>query len=475
MSDSDHSHGAVAPSGSPVRLPWAHLGLITLIFLACAAGRIGNADAAIMLEQSRSILEGKLSIAVEHHAAVGVGGLRYSQYGILTSVLWIPFVLAGRLLHLLGAPLGREGCEEFVVSFCAPLVMSGIFVALADVWRRLGADRQSMIRGIWILGLGSMLWSYANFPSSDAIMAAALLMTLREWLIRRDGRSEWIAGFWLGIALLSRKQAAVIAPVIILLWVIWRMKEAGSHPIRAGMSSAFTFAASLLPPLVVLLWYNWARFGSPFVERYPNSELQPITLESWTRAVAGLWISATSGLLWYAAPVVAGAVLGARRLLVRSPFLLVAIGLVVASQVAFVACLPYWMGGTTVGPRLLLFAAVLLAIPLGTLPHRLRIGSSCALWLAFGVGLVVTVPCVLTDPLQVHFRSELEGWQRNTLLVRNDELRVVLGLDQRPEQYSQHLIQTHRPFQAPNLWWAQIIRELGDRKRPQPAPDRSVR
>lgn len=446
-----------------VRLPWGHLALMTLLFLASAEGRIGNADCGVMLAQARSILEGKMSIAFEGHSAVGLGGLRYSQYGILTSVLWIPFVLAGRMLNLIGVGLGKEACEEFAVSFCAPLVMSAVFVGLADVWRRLGADRVAVIRGLWIMGLGTMLWTYAKLPSSDALMALGIVMALREWLVARQSGSELIAGVWLGVALLARKQAVLIVPLFLILWVVWRAWGTPGHLVRTALRSVSGFAVSFMPTLIVLLWYNWARFGSPFVENYPNSQIDPITFQSWSNAFLGLCVDDASGIVWYAFPAVVGMALGARSLYARSPFLLMTAVVLIGSQMAFLACLPYWRGGVASGPRLMLFGVVLLALPFGVLPSRLPPRSAILLWLALGVGVAITVPCVLTDPLPVESRALLEPASGSRFVHRNRELLVTLGLANRPEQHRQVSELMHPPFQTPNLWWAQILRELRSR------------
>lgn len=420
-----------------------------------------------MLEQSRSMLLGKLSIPIEGLTAVGVDGLRFSQYGILTSLVWIPFILLGRLIHAVGVPLSREGCEEFMVSFCAPVVMAAIFTALADVWRRLGAERQSIVRGLWIMALGTILWTYGKMPSSDALMALAVLMALREWMLPRTNRTEVRVGIWLGLALLSRKQAVVIVPVFLLLWALWRAKEDSRGLVRSVLSSAKGFAVPLCATAAVLLWYNWARFGSPFLENYPGSKLEPVTFGSWVHTLVDLCVSSRAGVLWYAAPAVVAMVLGARSLYLKSPFLGVSAAVILSSNLAFLACLPYWHGGVAAGPRLFLFGVVLLALPLGILPFRLSPPSAVSLWLAFGLGVAVTIPCVLTDPLSAHRRMDLEKTNSNFISSRYQEMMIVVGWTERPAHHRQLAELMHPPFQVPNIWWAQVLRELRERRDPK--------
>ncbi len=441
-----------------------HIGLIAIIFIASAEGRVGNVDASIMLAQSRSILEGSLSIPVEGTTPIGINGLHYSQYGIFTSILWIPFVLLGRLIKLIGAPLSQDGCEEFAVSFAAPMLMTAILILLADIWRSLGAERKSIIRTLWTISLGTMIWTYAKLPSSDTPMAFGILMALREWVVRRARNAEIVAGLWLGLALITRKQAATIVPVILILWIWWQAKEAKSDRFRLVIASSMRFAASLIPAILILLWYNWARFGSPFIERYPTSEIPPFSIKTWSRTLLAFWTSDLAGLLWYSTPLVFGMIVGFRRFVEKAPFIFFSSMALLITQWAFLSTLPYWNGGTT-GPRYLLFAVGLMSIPLALLPVHLPKPTLVGLALSFLVGLAVTVPCVLIDPLPVNLRAEVRQGPESILAIRTDETLIVLGFKTRPKSHEAWPELIHRPFQVPNLWHVQITRELKDRRK----------
>lgn len=432
--------------------------------MATAQGRVGNTDSAIMLAQTRSMLEGTLALPPMDDAAEGINGTRVSQFGVLTSLIWIPFVWVGRVLHAGGAPLSREGCEEFMVSFCGPFAMAGIMVLLCDFWRRLGSGTAHMVRGIWIMGTGSMLWTYSKLPGSDVWMTLFLMLGLREWLVRTDFRSHWRAGMWLGLAVLARKQAQVISPLIALVWVIGTCcQEEPAARVRAAVRSGLGLAGGAAPAALVALWYNQARFGSPFLERYPHSVAPSFELGDWMGRVFGMVAGSSSGLVWYATPMVAMFGIALLPMARRSRVLLIALVLVILSQIGFLALFPFWQGGTSAGPRLLLFAVALMAIPFGTLPLRLSRGWSRLPWATYSLGLLVTIPCILTDPLPVERRLAVDHPGGNYLISRLQESAVVLGFADRPASHAGRADLVHPPFQVPDVWWCQVLRELRQR------------
>jgi len=453
--------------GNPLlpAVPWIHLLWLWLLFMATAQGRVGNTDSSIMLAQTRSMLTGTLALSPIEGAAEGVNGTRVSQFGVLTSVIWIPFVWAGRILNAAGAPLSQEGCEEFMVSFCGPFAMTGIIALLCDFWRRLGAGTARMVSGIWLMGTGSMLWTYSKLPGSDVWMALFLMLAFREWLVRRDLRSELMAGMWLGLAVLARKQAQVISPLIAMSWILgacWQEEPVAR--LRVAVRSGLGLAAGAAPAALVVLWYNQARFGSPFLERYPNSIAPSFELGNWLDRVFGMVAGSSSGLLWYATPMVAMFGIGLLPMMRRLRFLLVVLVLVIVSQIGFLALFPFWQGGTSAGPRLLLFAVPLMAIPYGTLPLGTSRRWSRLGWASYALGALVTLPCILTDPLPVERRLAVDHPGGNHLVSRLQESAIVLGLADRPASHAGRTDLVHPPFQVPDVWWCQVLRELRQRR-----------
>ena len=110
------------------KLMLAVFGGLALVYFLTASGRVGTIDADLMLKQSRSLLAGTLAIN-DVGLLEGADGQRYSHFGILTSIWWVPFVLLGRGMALL-LPLFSQGMwEEFAVSF-ASLPLALLLLAL---------------------------------------------------------------------------------------------------------------------------------------------------------------------------------------------------------------------------------------------------------------------------------------------------------------------------------------------------------
>jgi len=133
----------------------------------------------------------------------------------------------------------------------------------------------------------------------------------------------------------------------------------------ASLTSGIGLFLGILPFLLVQLWYNWARFGSPWIVRYPFASDPSFELGNWLEGVFGLLVGSRSGLIWYAFPMVVVLGLAMRPMWQRARFLLVCTLSLTLSQVAFLSLLGFWHGGVSTGPRYLLFSAALMAVSYG--------------------------------------------------------------------------------------------------------------
>ncbi|MEI6358668.1 MAG: hypothetical protein WCP53_16440, partial [Verrucomicrobiota bacterium] len=134
----DHHRSPLPPRPVEAPWPWRTLLCIGFIYAVVAQGRIGVGDAASMLNLSRSLLAGSISVPAGPLTVSGADGLEYCHYGPLTSAWWLPFVLAGRGLHAAGAPATMEQCEEFAVSFASGLIAIACLGYLCWYWRGRG-------------------------------------------------------------------------------------------------------------------------------------------------------------------------------------------------------------------------------------------------------------------------------------------------------------------------------------------------
>lgn len=213
------------------------------------------------LSMTRAMLEGEVVVPTGLSGSVrGQGGIRTSPYGVGHSAYLVPYVWVGRGMAAMVPKLPVVMWEEFVVSFANVPVMGGLLAYLVMAWRRAGASEGRVGVGVVLFGLCTMLWPYAKLPFSDSLMALAVFGAWYHWTREGSWRDCLVSGAWLGVALVSRRQADSVVPVLMVLagvnaWrrgVLWRMGW-----VVAGMA----------PGVVLRLWYNAARFGGVFMER----------------------------------------------------------------------------------------------------------------------------------------------------------------------------------------------------------------
>ncbi len=458
---SDHPRNPLPPRPVQAPWPWRTVLCIGLIYAAVAQGRIAIEDSNLMLTVSRSMAAGHLDTPPGPLMVLGPDGRSFCHFGLLTSLWWFPFMLGGRLLHALGAPMDVGHCEEFVVSFASGFVAVACLAYLAWYWREKGVPARRVRSGLWLWGLASVLFPYAKLPGSDIIMGLALLAALIHFELRGDrARHLALTGLWLGLALMARKQAQTIVPVL-GVWMAARI-WIGSPEVRrmpAVAKRLGQIAAGAAGPVAIHLTYNLIRFGSPVVERYPQAEYHVPGVIEWVWRAWLLTAGLDHGFVVYNLVVVVVLAYGCAHIDRGLAWLLAALW---ATQTAFLAMLPYWNGGVCFGSRFLLYLVLIAgtAWP-GFVAGRhgavRRIVFVAALVIAVGVQAVgVTV-----DPLAARLRYEWAKEQaRNQLFGGAMETIRVLGLPggELPPALREVPEMSHPPLQVPDLWWCQIIR-----------------
>ncbi|MFV9505426.1 MAG: phospholipid carrier-dependent glycosyltransferase [Oscillochloridaceae bacterium umkhey_bin13] len=396
-----------------MRLPLAIFLLLTGFYLLTMSGHTYSPDEETMLAVTRSLLErGEVALQVEPDAPVsalrpGRDGGRYSPYGVLPSLLAVPF-------HLVGSWLGGPdpGANDYTSRFAVTALngpITAATAALITAWAMgLGAQR------IWavILGLGygltSLAWPYARTFFSEPL--AALLITTAAYALwqaqQTTGRPAlfWLigAGLAAGLLLPTRLAAGVALPVLglYLLWGSWQATDGRSRrngPRSALISQPAVFGLGLIPGLAIVLWYNYARFGTPLASGY-GSEATLFTTPL-AEGLYGLVFSPGKSVLLYA-PLIMLALPGAVVLWRhgRAAVVLLGAGLLLGHLLLY-ASWGVWEGGGVWGPRFLLpvlAPTLVLAAGLGLAPG-LGLGRLLLVGLLGMVGLVGNLGGVLLN------------------------------------------------------------------------------
>jgi hypothetical protein len=368
-------------------LPWGPVAVLFLVYCAGASGRNGGVDASIVLAQSRAFLDGRISLhpeAVGGLGAEGLGGLKYSHFGVGCSVFWIPFLLVGRLLSAVFGHFSTPQWEDFVVGFSPAFVSCGTLLLLARAWLDAGASAARVRAGVWLFGFASMLWPYSKLLGSDLVMAALILAGVVAARRTVALRGAALAGLFWGLAFLTRKQLVSITPAL-FAWIAllgWtRLRTGGrAQGLRGAAAHSGTALATFMIAVALKLGWNRARFGGWMLEPYPGSEgwVMPSASEYLAR-VTGQLFDTGRGQVWYNAIILAVLLASARRWWRHGRDTLLLFLSCFVGTVAFFALFDFWHGGISLGPRLQLLVLPLGAIGWAYLPTS-SIGPGACSW-----------------------------------------------------------------------------------------------
>lgn len=470
--------GSTKTQGPDVsRMPWKTLLAILLVYLLGAAGRSGNADVELMLAQSRAFLAGQVHLlpgAADGRGPEGVGGFHYSHFGIVCPLLWTPFLIVGRVLAAVIGRLPQNAWEEFVVSFSPAFVAAGTLALLARFWLDAGTSQKRTRVGLWIFGIASMLWPYSKIICSDLVMAflilAGVLLAKRNTCVR----GPMLAGLMWGLAFLTRKQLVTVLPALLawIGWLAWDRSagDARSERIKTVLLRTAITSGVFLVAVMFKLWWNHVRFGDWRSEPYPGSDgwVMPTASEYLSR-VGGQLFNSGRGQIWFNAVVFAVALVSLKEWWRRGRDTLLLFLACSAGTIAFFALMTFWGGGISFGPRLQLLIVPLGALGWAYLPETLGAGRRLMIVSGAIVSLIAVTPGVFVDPVSIDKHHELLWNRRGSMIFAGwAEMRAVFGLG-RPKlpeglPSSAYLLETHPPFQHPDLWWVHAATML----RPKP-------
>ena len=248
----------VAP-GTENRETWGPsalwVGLVTFaIYVIGAWGRHTGWTAHSAL--AFAILNGSFSLAEPfgtHEVIHDPQGHHYIAYGPTPALFLMPFV----------AIVGRNMNQT---------VVSAIFgaVAVALWWQFLGNVNVAKTSRRWLtalFALGTPFFFYAsqdggNWAITHSVGVLCIMATL---FFISAGRTAW-AGFFFGLAVLSRNPVLLTVPVYLVMLMgkdvqTWRALKFDWRPL-AIFIAGFAMSTSLGA------YYNWERFGSPSANGY---------------------------------------------------------------------------------------------------------------------------------------------------------------------------------------------------------------
>jgi hypothetical protein len=250
---------------------------------------------------------------------------------------------------------------------CVSVPAASMAVLLALMVERLFGCRTAGILSGLVIGLATPVFTYSqafygHIPAAACLVGALALLVLRDDT-PLPAQRLWAVGALLGTAVVIEYPAAAVGVPVALL-AVW---------LGRGRAVGWGIAGAL-PPLAILALYDLIAFGTPLPVGYEHSTLwqdqhqtgfMSLSSPTWD-AFWGLTGSSYRGLFYFA-PVLLFAIPGSwialRRSAQRGTTLVALVGF--GAMLLFASSSIMWWGGFSVGPRYLLPAVPLLALPLG--------------------------------------------------------------------------------------------------------------
>lgn len=403
------------------RLPWIVFWLLCGLYVLTMSGHTYSADEETMLAVSRALLRGEVAVTAPEGAPLaalrpGLDDQRYSPYGILPSLLAIPFF--GMALPALSlGPAAFEYSSRFAITLLNAPITAATAGLLAAWSLRLGASRGGAFAIALLYGLATFAWPYARTFFSEPLAALLLLLATERLDALRSGseqplRAGIVAGLAAGLLVATRVASGIALPLLgcYLLWLSWRARK-WHWPLAWGLG--------LLPGFVLIGWYNLVRFGTALASGY-GSEADLFTTPLFY-GLYGLLFSPGKSLFLYAPPLVLGFAGTVRLARKHTALLLLIYGLALA-HILLYARWGEWAGGGVWGPRFLLPIVALMLLPAAGLwlnserRQSLRIAAVMLLGVLGFVanlgGVWLNFNTYLNMPLEV---DRINSWQDSAL------------------------------------------------------------
>lgn len=201
------------------------------------------------------------------------------------------------LYYVLLAPVAAAGGESLAT--VRALRLAGVLLLGVAAWltwllaRRAFADDEdheaplaAFALALCVFVLPAFVVRGVTIANTALALPLALGVVLLCWdaLARADARRLVAAGGVLGLALLTRLELAVLAPLLLgVAWVLWR---------RAQITAAPAAAAAVLPGVVIAPWLGWNlhRYGALTASDLAREMQEPVlNPDGVTYGAAELW------------------------------------------------------------------------------------------------------------------------------------------------------------------------------------------
>ena len=216
----------------------------------------------------------------------------YSKYGIGVWILFIPFVIAGKVLSFI---FSIE--ESLTIGFTLSFV-STIFGVLGlwffkKIQLQIGVSEVKSNVITIALGLTSFYWKYSTTDFTAIIQACSILAILYHLNSKSKSKFYYVS-LWFSF-LISIKVIYVIFIPIFIIYVYFKVRKKSKKHIAIIL---LKYSSLVIPTLTLILFYNYSRYGHIFETGYGN-EVSMFSVKYFLRDFIPYIFSLERGILIY--------------------------------------------------------------------------------------------------------------------------------------------------------------------------------
>ncbi|EKD90287.1 MAG: hypothetical protein ACD_31C00038G0003, partial [uncultured bacterium] len=303
-----------------------------IFYFSITNGTFWESDGLITYQSTQAMVEKFNFIVPCGITPQSINGNCYSQYGLFMSTAIIPFYLIGKIFSNSYFP------ADFFPSLTNVFITSILVVLILKYLKKITTLEYSLL-GTFLFACATYVPAYTKTLYSEPLITLLLYAVIYCLVfLKHNQKTLFLAGFFLGLALLTKIAIIIFLPVII--YIFFQKKT--------NFKKLTVFVIPILVSVLIFFLYNFFRFGNILETGYGAIKLNyPI--------IIGLYLhlfSTGKSFFWYQ-PVLLFSLFGFKEFLKRQPALFIALGLFTLTSFLFYSIYMHPMGDLTWGTRYL--------------------------------------------------------------------------------------------------------------------------
>lgn len=296
-------------------------------------------------------------------------GQYYRAYGILSSIVMIPFYYAGEFVSRHAPLFNSVVITQFFAGMtnCFVCAFTGVF--LYFILRRFSFGKKASFILVMIYGFATMNFNYAVNGFSEALTGLCFLGAFYYvYGYKNSGRREDLifSSVYLGLSVLVKfSNCLMIIPFLVYLVFI------SGKNIKLAAKTVIIYSAVFGVFFIVLCFVNYIKTGIFLSSGYGGEEARFPFGKNIFLNMAGFLISPGRSIFIFNLPVVIS-LFYLKRFYENFKSETILIALMFAFNLAFYSCLSFWYGGISWGPRYLMPLVPFLILPCAYAPLELK-------------------------------------------------------------------------------------------------------